>query len=156
MYVYQFQFPIDHFGAMQKFSKYFQDAVHHHSHADETDEHDTPDELRKLLLRSLRALARLSTAWDATIQDDELYIASIPSDDDHAPYYSFLAFKQRHDGISYVISSTRLISLDANRMDESHKHPIPIDIQHQITWMIDHFAPIPQVTPSQLQSEDHE
>ncbi len=149
MNTYQFDLPIEDFGAMKRFSKLYEEAVHYHAHP-ALAYRITPHQLRRLLTRALRTIIVLNTFWEVDIHDDELYISSIPNKDGECDY--FLAFKQYKNSTSFIVSDAAIEGLWEDQITEKRSDPITTEMQEKMSYILDHFAPeikTPECTPQE-------
>lgn len=144
MYVYQMSFPIDYFGVMRQFKDVYNDSIEDEKlHPDEYSFKCpmTHRELQFLLRRSLRSLARMRTYWEGDVRSGELYIGSVPGDDDYNDSHYFITLKQDNNGSSYIISEVEFAHLHESLVEERLGAPVKQSILDGIKSILDKYAP---------------
>mgnify|MGYP001568649025 CR=1 FL=1 len=140
IYVYEMGFPIDDFGAMIRFSEWYAKAVELKSKDEGEEFMDHPITIRNLLRRLLRSLARKHTYWEGDIRGNELYIGSIPNDEDFDQQY-FIALQQENNGGCYIVSQIEFPHLRPCEAVDLGNKPVTQAIQEKIDIILDKFAP---------------
>lgn len=143
MYIYQMSFPIDFFGVMRKIKDVYELSLQHgtgaHDHCYDCTMSTT--EIHCLLRRSLRALARMRTYWEGDVRTGDLYIGSVPGNDDYNDSHYFIALKQDNNGSSYIISQVEFRHLHESLVTEDLGSPITQCIQDGIKAILDEYTP---------------
>lgn len=137
MYCYEMPMPIDHVGLMVNFKELYQKTL-----LPENKHYDyvaSSDYLRRFLERCLRELAKSESYWEGDIRDDELYIGSVPDEDNGNDFY--IVLKQDNNGGSYIVSSF-LLHQHERYICPRGDRPVTQGIQDGIKKILDHFAPV--------------
>lgn len=143
MYVYQLGFPIDDFGMMRHFKEWYDHSVKCDTEDDGDCElnYTVPSILRAVLRTMLRRLAMMDTYWEGDIRGNELYIGSVPDEEDYDAQKYFIALKQDNNGSSFIVSEFPIGHLDNSLVHRELGRPVTEKIQIGIKEILERFCP---------------